>query len=146
MKRPGKMVREVLGHFLRKNATIKYPAVKVEMPDKFRGRIAYHAQRCIGCMLCVRDCPSEAIAINKIGEKRFEAIIDLDRCIYCGQCVISCNKDALESSKYYELASLDKAKLKIDANIDGPYPTVAAPAAVSDAAPPAADVAPGACD
>jgi ferredoxin len=48
-------------------------------------------------MLCVRDCPSEAISINKIGEKRFEAIIDLDRCVYCGQCVSSCNKDALES-------------------------------------------------
>jgi NADH-quinone oxidoreductase subunit I len=128
MKRPGVMVREVLGQFWRKNATIKYPAIKVVMPDKFRGRIVYHAQRCIGCMLCVRDCPSEAISINKIGEKRFEAIIDLDRCVYCGQCVSSCNKDALESSKDFELASLDKAKLKINANIDEPFQPAIEPA------------------
>jgi formate hydrogenlyase subunit 6/NADH:ubiquinone oxidoreductase subunit I len=129
MKRPGMMAREVLGSFWKKTATITYPALSVEMPDKFRGRIIFHATRCIGCKLCVRDCPSEAIAINKIGEKRFEAIIDTDRCIFCAQCVDSCNKDALESSKDYELASLDKATLKVNANVDEAFePAVAVPA------------------
>ncbi len=134
MKRPGMMIREVLGSFTKKPVTITYPVLKVQMPDKFRGKIVYHAQRCIGCMLCVRDCPSEAIAINKIGEKRWEAIIMMDRCVYCGQCVDSCNKDALESSKDYELAALDKSTLTVDVNIDGPYPV-----AVPVAEPPAAD-------
>jgi formate hydrogenlyase subunit 6/NADH:ubiquinone oxidoreductase subunit I len=142
MKRPGMMIREVLSSFLKKTATITYPAMKVEMPDRFRGRIIFHNQRCIGCKLCVRDCPSEAITINKIGEKQFEAIIDLDRCVYCAQCVDSCNKDALESSKDYELASLVKTMLKVYANVDGPYPPVAAPAA--EAAPPAAVAPPAA--
>ena len=140
------MIREVLGSFTKKPVTITYPALKVQMPDKFRGKIVYHAQRCIGCMLCVRDCPSEAIAINKIGEKRWEAIIKMDRCVYCGQCVDSCNKDALESSKDYELAALDKATLTVDVNIDGPLPQagpvagpLADPSAVPVATPPAAD-------
>ena len=123
------MIREVLGSFTKKPATISYPALKVQMPDRFRGKIVYHAQRCIGCMLCVRDCPSEAIAINKVGEKRWEAIIMMDRCVYCGQCVSSCNKDALESSKDYELAALDKSTLTVDVNIDGPFPPADAPAA-----------------
>jgi formate hydrogenlyase subunit 6/NADH:ubiquinone oxidoreductase subunit I len=118
MKRPGMMAAEVIGSFWKKNATITYPAVKVLMPDKFRGRIIFHASRCIGCKLCVRDCPSEAIAINKLAEKSFEAIIDSDRCIFCAQCVDSCNKDALESSKDYELASLDKSSLRVNANVD----------------------------
>jgi formate hydrogenlyase subunit 6/NADH:ubiquinone oxidoreductase subunit I len=121
MKRPGFMAREVLGQFTRKVATITYPALKVEMPNRFRGAIVFHAQRCVGCKLCVRDCPSEAITINKIGEKRFEAIIDMDRCVFCAQCVDSCNKDALESSKEYELATLDKATLKVNVNVDEPF-------------------------
>jgi formate hydrogenlyase subunit 6/NADH:ubiquinone oxidoreductase subunit I len=118
MKRPGMMLTEAFGQFWKRPATISYPAQKVEMPDKFRGRIIFHARRCVGCKLCVRDCPSEAIAINKIGEKSFEAIIDMNRCVFCAQCVDSCNKDALECSKDYELASLDKASLKVNANVD----------------------------
>jgi formate hydrogenlyase subunit 6/NADH:ubiquinone oxidoreductase subunit I len=113
MIRPGKMLLEALKHVMRKPATISYPAVKVEMPPHFRGRIAYRSERCIGCKICVKDCPSEAISINKLGDKVFEAVIDLDRCVFCAQCVDSCPKDALESSAAYELASTDKGKLRV---------------------------------
>jgi formate hydrogenlyase subunit 6/NADH:ubiquinone oxidoreductase subunit I len=127
MIRPGTMLREVLGSLGKSVATITYPAVKVEMPDKFRGRIVFHSSRCIGCKLCVRDCPSEAITIDKVGEKRFEATIDLDRCIYCGQCVDSCNKDALESSRDFELAALNRATLRVKIDIDEPMIPVIEP-------------------
>jgi len=120
MRHPGMMIREVLGSIRKKVATISYPAQKVEMPDKFRGRIVFHARRCIGCKLCVRDCPSDAISIDKVGDKIFEATIDMDRCVFCGQCVESCNKDALESSKDYELATLDRATLRVNADVDEP--------------------------
>jgi len=113
MIRPGKMLFEVLRHLARKPATVSYPASKVPMPPRFRGRIAYRSELCIGCKLCVKDCPSEAITINKLGEKLFEAVIDLDRCVFCAQCVESCPKDALESSAEYELASMDKGKLRV---------------------------------
>jgi formate hydrogenlyase subunit 6/NADH:ubiquinone oxidoreductase subunit I len=61
----------------------------------------------------MRDCPSSAIAINKTGERQFEAVIDLGRCIYCAQCVDSCVKKALEYTEDIELAELDKTKLRI---------------------------------
>ena len=113
MIRPGKMLRQVLSSIFKKPATTKYPFAKATMPDKFRGKITFHPERCIGCQMCVRDCPSGAIEIKKVAEKSFECHIDLGKCIYCAQCVDSCMKKALEATKEFELAALDRSKLKV---------------------------------
>ncbi|MGE5196921.1 MAG: 4Fe-4S binding protein [Deltaproteobacteria bacterium] len=83
------------------------------MPKGFRGKLKFCPEKCIGCKLCMRDCPTGAIEIRQIGEKQFEAEINLGKCIYCGQCVDSCLKKALEITSEFELASLDPAKLKV---------------------------------
>ena len=113
MIRPGKMLKQVLSSIFKKPATTKYPLTKATMPDKFRGKIIFYPERCIGCQMCVRDCPSRAIEIRKVGDKKFECHIDLGKCIYCAQCVDSCVKKALEATKEFELASLDRSKLKV---------------------------------
>jgi formate hydrogenlyase subunit 6/NADH:ubiquinone oxidoreductase subunit I len=114
MIRPGKMIWEILGSLFKRPATTKYPfGKKAEMPDKFRGKLKFHPDRCLGCQLCVKDCPSNAITIRKTGDKKFECDLDLGRCIYCGQCVDSCMKKALEMTKEFELATLERGKLKI---------------------------------
>ena len=113
MKIPGKMAKEVLLNCFRAPATCNYPFEKHDMPDNFRGKIVFDSEKCIGCGICVRDCPAEAILINKVGDKLFEAEFHLDRCIYCAQCVDSCPKGALATSKEYELAELDRQKHRI---------------------------------
>jgi formate hydrogenlyase subunit 6/NADH:ubiquinone oxidoreductase subunit I len=132
--RPGRMVGELLRTSVRAPATVRYPFVKVEMPDKFRGRIQFIADRCIGCRMCMKDCPSDAIHITKVGEKRFSCRIYLDRCIYCAQCVDTCPKDALVATTDFELAALTHTALERDYD--------AAPAAPE--APPASTAAPAA--
>ena len=113
MIRPGKMLKQVLQSIFKKPATLHYPLEKSPMPDKFRGQIKFTPSLCIGCKMCMRDCPAAAINIIKIADKVFDAQIDLGKCIYCAQCVDSCFKKALEATKNMELASLDRAKLVV---------------------------------
>ena len=141
MIHPGKMVREVLISLIRKPATVLYPFFKVKMPDRFRGQIKFTPSLCIGCKLCMRDCPTNCITITKVGEKQFQAEFDLDRCIYCAQCVDTCPKKALEATPEYELAQLQRNKLKVVFHAEPPPPPdPAAPAEPAAASKPAASV------
>lgn len=120
---PGAMLREVLNHVLRKPNTEQYPFVKTAKCDKFRGRIGFFPEKCIGCKFCMRDCPSAAITINKIADKQFECVIDNAKCIFCAQCVLICPKQALESTKDFELAQLTKEPLKVTYAAEKKAPT-----------------------
>jgi formate hydrogenlyase subunit 6/NADH:ubiquinone oxidoreductase subunit I len=107
------MVRQVLFSVVRKPATEQYPFAKAPQCERFRGKLAFYAEKCIGCKLCMRDCPADAIEIVKVGDKQFEAHIDMAKCIYCAQCVDSCPKKALEATQDYELAQLTRERLKL---------------------------------
>jgi len=50
--------------------------------------------KCVGCGLCVKVCPVDAI---KMVDKK--AIIDLDKCTLCGVCIDSCKFDAIEIAR-----------------------------------------------
>lgn len=110
----GKIIPLLMGMLIKKSDTVLYPSVKAQVAEKFRGALKFHSEKCVGCKICERVCPADAILITKVVDKQFKATVYLDRCIFCGQCVDSCNKDALENTTNFELASADKNSLKVD--------------------------------
>jgi len=114
MKRTGRILPEAVKSVFQKPATVTYPAERGEVFDQVRGRLVFEADKCIGCKICMRDCPAKAIEIEKIADKQFKAILRMDRCIYCGQCAESCPKSALDCSSEFELAGLTHEDMKVD--------------------------------
>jgi formate hydrogenlyase subunit 6/NADH:ubiquinone oxidoreductase subunit I len=113
MKHPGRIFPEVFSSIFKKPATVKYPTVKVDMPENYRGRITFDSKLCIGCKICMRDCPAKAVLIEPTEtEKVFKATFFLDHCIFCAQCADSCPRKALHPSKTFELAHYNRASLE----------------------------------
>lgn len=112
--RPIAMLPELIRNFFRKPNTVKYPFVKLDMPKDFRGKIIWKAEDCIGCMACVRDCPTNVIEINRAAPdvKKFNVVYKMYLCIFCGQCVDSCPVDCIHWTSEFELANT-KDKLLI---------------------------------
>ncbi len=77
----------------------------IELPPKFRGAPAYDRETCIGCQLCVRVCPSQAIEFIPDDKK---VKFYLTRCTFCSQCEEVCPVSAIEMSDEWLLASDDK--------------------------------------
>ena len=48
--------------------------------------------KCTGCMICLRACPSKAIT----GDKKVRHVIDMARCTRCGECFRVCNFSSVD--------------------------------------------------
>lgn len=71
---------------------------------KPRHSIRFIQEKCIGCVTCLRACPTQAIRI-----KQRKAQLNDERCIDCGECFRLCPHDAIasETTSYADLKNFD---------------------------------------
>jgi formate hydrogenlyase subunit 6/NADH:ubiquinone oxidoreductase subunit I len=104
--------KKAASNLFRKPATQRYPQVKPDLKDNYRGEPIINCDQCIGCGICSKVCPSKAIEMVTVdGKKRPQ--LSLSKCIFCYQCAESCPKKAITNSKVFELATTDKSTLVV---------------------------------
>jgi formate hydrogenlyase subunit 6/NADH:ubiquinone oxidoreductase subunit I len=77
----------------------------IEVPPRFRGRIAYDRENCIGCQQCYKICPTKAIEWLP-EDKKIKVFVS--RCCFCAQCVDICPVYTLAMTEEFLLATYDK--------------------------------------
>jgi NAD(P)H-quinone oxidoreductase subunit I len=97
------MEGELFRSLREKPVTLLFPHERAEPVEGIRAKVTWEIEKCIGCNLCVRICPSRAIELTGKGREA-EITYDVGRCIFCGECVDICPTKAIYATKEFELA------------------------------------------
>ncbi len=134
------MLNDVLASLFKRPVTERYPFLRYPAPDRLRGMLLWNPEKCTGCALCSKDCPSNAIELITIDKKakRFVVEYHVDRCTYCAQCVQNCRFECLSMShEQWELAALTKEPFTVYYGKDEDVQTILARSAKPQTAKPA---------
>ena len=133
-------VKEAISQLFSKPSCAMYPAVPSEAAPNYRGRIVYHADKCIGCGMCERVCAGNAISrtVETTAEgDKITLTFNLGSCTFCATCADFCSRKAIElTGDYHMIATKEEDLLVTGSFIKKPPVKKAAPA---PAAKPAAE-------
>jgi formate hydrogenlyase subunit 6/NADH:ubiquinone oxidoreductase subunit I len=105
------MLGDIIESLFKRPMTEKYPFERHPAPERLRGKLTWNPEKCTGCCLCNKDCPSNAIELIVIDKKakRFVMEYHADRCTYCAQCVQNCRLECIGMAHdQWESAALNR--------------------------------------
>ena len=96
-----------------KPVTLRYPYEKASPVEGIRAKVTWNIEKCIGCSLCEKICPGDAIKM--FGEGRSAEIrYVVTRCIFCGECVDVCPTNTIRNTEEFELVFTNTREMIID--------------------------------
>ena len=95
--------------------TTRFPAEPCIVPEKYRGKVEFDLDSCVGCGACVNVCPTRALTqVDDIEcDKPVRKITyRYDACIFCGNCSENCTtENGVSLSNTWDLAGLDRGAM-----------------------------------
>ena len=141
-------IKEAISSLFQKSSCDMYPIVPSEAAPNYRGRIVFHPDKCINCMMCERVCSGNAIThvIEPTPEgDKVTRTFYLGSCTFCATCMDFCGHGAIEFTRDYHMIATKEEDLMVSgtfikkAPVKKPKP--AAPAAPKAEEKPAAPAA-----
>ena len=125
-------IKEAVQQLFSKPSTEAYPAAPAPAAPGYRGRIVFHADRCISCGMCERVCAGGAISTTS--EETEEGLLITRRfflgsCTFCANCADFCVKNAIELTDDYHMVARDENELVVTGTYLKKKPTPKKPAA-----------------
>jgi len=82
----------------------------VSLPEGFRGKLAYDFDKCIGCGMCLKVCPANALEAYKIidpkkDKKANRMVFFRGKCTYCEECAVVCPVSAIVLTENFMMAN-----------------------------------------
>ena len=109
-------IKEAVQQLFSKPSTEAYPAAPAPAAPGYRGRIVFHADRCISCGMCERVCAGGAISTTS--EETEDGLLITRRfflgsCTFCANCADFCVKNAIELTDDYHMVARDENELVV---------------------------------
>jgi len=106
-------LKEAIRSLFSKPYTSKFPYQPHKPYERFRGKPEFHEDDCVGCGACYQVCPTGAIEIQDLKDKRV-LTVHWDICIACGQCQANCltEKGIILSNEFDLTTTEDRKALK----------------------------------
>jgi formate hydrogenlyase subunit 6/NADH:ubiquinone oxidoreductase subunit I len=115
------------------------PSCDMYVPDKtkegapnYRGRIVFHPDKCINCMMCERVCSGNAIShtVEKTDEgDKVTRTFYLGSCTFCATCMDFCGHGAIEFTRDYHMIATKEEDLMVSGTFIKKPPVRKAPPA-----------------
>ena len=109
-------LKEAVNGLFSNSSCDMYPVKPSEAAPRYRGRIVYHPDKCINCMMCERVCSGNAIThtIEKTEEgDRVTRTFYLGSCTFCATCADFCNHGAIEFTGDYHMVATKEEDLMV---------------------------------
>lgn len=136
--------KEMLSNMFKPPVTTEYPIKPRKPIEGVRGRVVIDIEKCIFCGSCQRNCPADAITVNR-AKGTWE--INPFSCVMCRGCVDNCPKKCLTMAPMYTEPATEKKNILVQGTpppipqrpaVKPPVPGAAAAAKPAVPVPPAA--------